>query len=163
MRIKISLVIASIFICLSCSKETQQIELTNPGFGVTASTIDVVDEGFDVPVLLKSDEIIKGLQFTLSWDPAIAQVIQPVMTASNPGFTISSGDGVRGEMKVLIFSMTGDVMVTTNSTILNIPVRIIDPGAELFELSFNDAIFAGPSAVSYEIPITHANLKINQK
>jgi len=163
MRTKISLLLTSLIICISCSQETQQIELTNPGFGVIASSIDIVDEGFDLPVLLQSDDIIKGVQFTLSWDPAVAQVIQPAMTAANAGFSISSSDGERGEMKVLIFSMAGDVLNTTDPTILTIAIRIIDPEAELFELSFNDAIFAGPNAVSYAIPITHAKLKVNHK
>lgn len=147
---------------IACSSEPKERKLTSPGFGVTATSIRVADEGIDIPVLLISDEVIKGMQFTLSWNPNVGQVIKPALTESNQGFTISSSEGERGEMKVLIFSMTGDVLNTAEPVVMNIPIRIIDPEAEAFELFFYDAIFAGPKAVSYEIPVTHAKLKITR-
>ncbi len=160
MRVTYGLIIVLLLLLQSCSKETSNRELSHPGFGVTETTIKAVDAGVDLPVLLKTDDIIKGIQFTLSWDASIGQVLQPALTAANPGFTISSGEGDRGEMKVLIFSMTGDEINTTDPKIMTIPVRIIDPDASRFALAFKDAIFAGPSAVAYEIPVTHAKLEI---
>lgn len=159
---KISLLTSITLLLISCSSEPKEKDLTSPGFGVTATSIRAADEGVDIPVLLKSDEIIKGMQFTLAWDPNIGQVIQPVLTEANQGFTVSSSDGERGEMKVLIFSMTGDILSTTESVVMNIPIRITDLESETFDLFFYDAIFAGPKAVSYEIPVTHANLKIQR-
>ncbi len=161
MRHKYYLLITIFFFFLSCSQKAQIVELSDPGFGVTTSSIDAADAGVDIPVLMKTDEIIKGMQFTLGWDPVIGQVIKPSLTASNPGFTISASEGGRGEMKVLIFSMAGDVFNTSDLTVMNIPVRIISPEADFFTLRFENAIFAGPSAVSYEMPVFHANLKIN--
>ncbi|MBC8375600.1 MAG: hypothetical protein H8E26_06100 [FCB group bacterium] len=162
MRLKISLLATTLLIFLSCSQEVQQVELSNPGFGVTASSINAADEGVDIPVLMKTEDIIKGMQFTLTWDPNVGQVIKPSLTATNPSFTISASEGGRGEMKVLIFSMTGDVFNTSDPTIMMIPVRITDPDASVFTLAFKDAIFAGPSAIAYEIPVLHAKLKINR-
>ncbi|NQT63895.1 MAG: hypothetical protein HQ556_13120 [Candidatus Marinimicrobia bacterium] len=162
MRLKISLLTTTLLIFLSCSQEVQKVELSNPGFGVTASSIDAADEGVDIPVLMQTDDIIKGIQFTLTWDPNVGQVIKPTLTATNPGFTISSSEGGQGEMKVLIFSMTGDVFNTSDPTIMTIPVRITDPDAPVFAMAFKDAIFAGPSAIAYEIPVLHAKLKINR-
>ncbi|MBC8193564.1 MAG: hypothetical protein ISR87_04455 [Candidatus Marinimicrobia bacterium] len=163
MRLLNCLLAATLLILLSCSQEAQIIELSDPGFGVTASSIDAADEGVDIPVLMKTDDIIKGIQFTLTWDPAVGQVIKPSLTSSNPGFTVSSSEGGRGEMKVLIFSMPGDVFNMSDPTIMTIPVRIINPDAPLFVLAFKDAIFAGPNGVAYEIPVFHAKLKINHK
>ncbi len=161
MHLKNSLLAATILFFLTCTQEVQKVELSSPGFGVTASSIDVADEGVDIPVLMKTDDVIKGMQFTLTWDPNIGQVIKPALTPANPNFTISASDGDLGEMKVLIFSMTGDVFNTDDPTVMNIPVRITDPDASMFSLAFKDAIFAGPSAIAYEIPVSHARLKIN--
>lgn len=161
MRQKYYLLITIFFLLVSCSKKAQIIELSDPGFGVTASSIGAADEGVDVSVMMKTDDIIKGMQFTLGWDPDVGQVIKPSLTSSNPGFTISASEGDRGEMKVLIFSMAGDVFNTSDPTVMTIPVRIINPEATFFTLTFENAIFAGPSAVSYDIPVFHANLKIN--
>ncbi|NQV42967.1 MAG: hypothetical protein HQ506_11490 [Candidatus Marinimicrobia bacterium] len=155
------LLLAIVLLFISCSQETQVVELSDPGFGVIATNIEAVDEGVDIPVLMKTNDVIKGMQFSLTWDPTVGQVIKPTLTSSNPGFTISSSEGGRGEMKVLIFSMTGDILDTSNPNIVTIPVRIIDPDAALFTLAFEDAIFAGPNAVAYDIPVLHANLKIN--
>ena len=162
MHTKLGIFAAILWLLLSCSQEAKKIELSNPGFGVTASSIEATDEGVDLPVMLKTEDIIKGIQFTLTWDPNVAQVIKPTLTSTNSGFSISAGDGNRGEMKVLIFSMAGDVFNTDDPTIMTIPVRIIDSEATLFTMAFKDAIFAGPSAVAYEIPVLHANLKINR-
>ena len=162
MRVNYILLIAATMIFLSCSPEAQKVELSNPGFGVIATSIDVVAEGVDLPVLLRTDDIIKGIQFTLSWDPTIGQVIKPVLTAMNPGFTISSSDGARGEMKVLIFNMSGDELITSDPSIMTIPVRILDSNAIDFAMTFKDVMFAGPGGAAYEIPVTHANLKINR-
>ncbi len=163
MRLINCLLAATVLILLSCSQEAQIVELSDPGFGVTASSIDPNDEGVDIPVLMKTNDIIKGMQFTLVWDPDVGQVIKPSLTSSNPGFTISASEGGGGEMKVLIFSMSGDVFNTIDPTIMTIPVRIINPEATLFTMVFKDAIFAGPSAVAYSIPIFHGNLEINHK
>ena len=162
MRLTISLLATTLLFFQSCSQDVQKVELSNPGFGITASSIDAADEGVDIPVLMKTDDIIKGMQFTLTWDPSIGQVIKPSLTATNPGFTISASEGGLGQMKVLIFSMTGAVFNTTDPAIMTIPVRIINPDAPDFTLAFNNAIFAGPSATAYEIPVLHAKLKINR-
>lgn len=145
---------------LSCTREPQRIALTDPGFGITATTIHSRDEGEDVPILLKSDDIIKGIQFTLVWDASIGQVIKPALTSANPGFTISVNDSERGRIKVLVFSITGEEFNLADSSILSLPIRITNPDAEQFDLVFEDVIFAGPNATSYEIPVSHANLKI---
>lgn len=160
MKLNFSLIVVSTLLLLACSQESKESELTSPGFGVTANTIRADQEGMDIPVLLKTEETIKGLQFTLSWDPTIGQVIKPELTEANSGFTVSTTDAVRGEMKVLIFSMTGDVLNTAEPVIMHIPIRIMDGEAENFELFFNDAIFAGPKAVAYQIPVSHGQLKI---
>jgi hypothetical protein len=115
----------------------------------------------DIPVLLKSSDVIKGIQFTLTWNSSVGQVLKPSLTASNPNFTVSTSEGNRGEMKVLIFSLTGDLINTEDDTIMTIPVRIINAEASDFTLAFKDVIFAGPNAISYDIPVFHANLKIN--
>jgi len=163
MHAKYRLMIVTLMVLVSCSQDMEtKIELSNPGFGITETSIKAMDEGIDLPVLLKTDDVIKGMQFTLSWDPSIGQVIQPTLTNTNPGFTLSAGVAGNGEMKILIFSMQGDVFNTGESTIMTIPVRIIDPDATIFSLTFKDAIFAGPGAVSYPIPVTHARLKINR-
>ena len=164
MRLNQLIIILATTIMVSCSNETpDNMELSDPGFGIVASSIDSRSEGVDIPVLLKSAEVIKGIQFTLSWDPEIGQVIQPKLTDMNPGFTVSASDGAEGQMKVLIFSMTGDVLQTNDLELMSIPVRIIDLKAEIFNLSFKDVIFAGPNATSYSIPITHAKLRVKRK
>lgn len=156
------LILALVFI-ISCSRDVPTtLELSNPGFGITQTTIDARPEGVDVPVLIKTNDVIKGLQFTLSWNPELGQVIKPSLTDANPGFTISAGEAVNGEMKILIFSMQGEAFDTKEQVIMNIPIRIIDPDADLFTLTFRNTIFAGPGAISYEIPVTHARLKINR-
>ena len=160
MRLTISILVTTL-ILVSCSQEVQEVELSKPGFGITATSIDATDEGVDIPVLMKTNDVIKGMQFTITWNPSVGQVLKPALTSTNPGFTISSSEGGEGEMKVLVFSMTGDVFNTSDPTIMTIPVRIIDPDAPLLKLVFKNAIFAGPSAVSYEIPVLHANLRIN--
>jgi len=148
---------------MSCSSETlEKIEISDPGFGIVAASVDSHIEGVDIPVLLKSADVIKGIQFTLSWDSEIGQVIEPKLTDMNNGFTISSSEGIEGQMKVLVFSMTGEVLNTTELELMTIPVRIIDQEADTFNLSFRDVIFAGPNAASYSIPITNAKMKIKR-
>jgi len=151
------------FLMLGCSQESNRIALTDPGFGITATTIHSRDEGEDVPILLKSEEVIKGIQFTMVWDARIGQVIKPALTSANPGFTISVNDSERGRMKVLVFSITGEEFNQTDSSIMSVPIRITDPEAQEFDLVFEDVIFAGPNATAYEIPVSHANLKIISK
>ncbi|MCF7826997.1 MAG: hypothetical protein K9N29_10140, partial [Candidatus Marinimicrobia bacterium] len=123
MHAKYRLMIAMLMVLVSCAQdtETKKIELSNPGFGITETSIDALDEGVDVPVLLRTNDVIKGMQFTLSWNPNLGQVIKPALTDANPGFTISAGEPVNGEMKVLIFSMKGEVFNTDDSTIMTIP------------------------------------------
>lgn len=161
MKPKYYLLAALFLIFPSCSPQAPLAELSDPGFGVIASSIEAIDEGVDIPVLMKTADVVKGIQFTLTWDPAVGQVLKPALTATNPGFTISASEGGRGVMKVLIFSMSGEILETSNPNIMTIPIRIINPDAPLFKLEFKDAIFAGPNAMSYPIPVQHANLKIN--
>ncbi len=163
MHTKFILIFSSLIFLFSCAQTTaEKIELSNPGFGVIETSISAITEGVDIPVLLNSNDVIKGIQFTLSWDPTVGQVLQPTLTSSNPGFTISSSESQHGEMKVLIFSMSGDIFTVTDPEVMKVPVRIIDEEAPIFKLFFNDAIFAGPSSVSYQIPVEHANLRIDR-
>jgi len=147
-------------IFMGCSSRSDELELTDPGFGITATRIKAADSGVDIPVLLQSDDPIKGLQFTLEWNPKLGQVIKPVMTEKNAGFTISTSEVSGGVMKVLAFSMSGDQLDTSDPVIMHIPIRITDSSTDSFELLFQDVIFAGPAAASYDIPITHAKLKV---
>ena len=163
MRASLNLTIVTLVLLASCSRESRELELNNPGFGVMATTIDAQAEGVDLPIHIKSDEVIKGIQYTMVWDPSVGQVMQPQLTEANSDFTISSTDGLGGKMKVLIFSMTGVELNMEESSIMNIPVRILDPEATDFTIIFEDVIFAGPNASSYSIPISHANLEIIRK
>ncbi|NQV29851.1 MAG: hypothetical protein HQ508_03090 [Candidatus Marinimicrobia bacterium] len=163
MRLSQLIIIVTMTLFASCSRETaDKVEIGDPGFGIVASSVDSRIEGVDIPVLLKSADVIKGIQFTLSWDPEIGQVIEPKLTEMNPGFTVSSNVGAEGQMKVLVFSMTSDVLITSEPELMTIPVRIIDHDAETFNLWFKDVIFAGPNSTSYNIPITHAKLQIKR-
>jgi|FLOH01.1.fsa_nt_gi hypothetical protein len=163
MRLGQLISIGALTLLMSCSSETpNNMEISDPGFGIVASSVDARLEGVDIPILLKSADVIKGIQFTMSWDPEIGQVIEPSLTELNPGFTVSSSEGTNGQMKVLIFSMTGDVLNTNELKFMTVPVRIIDREAQTFDLSFKDVIFAGPNATSYSIPVTHAKLKIKR-
>jgi len=63
-------------------------------------------------------------------------------------------------MKVLIFSMHGDALDLSDAHIFNVPVEITNSEATQFILSFEDVVFAGPNASSYEIPVTPADLMV---
>ncbi|MEA3287288.1 MAG: hypothetical protein U9Q77_07925 [Candidatus Marinimicrobia bacterium] len=144
-----------------CSKQSPEVQLSDPGFGVVETHIDV-DKVVDLPVLIKFDQVIKGIQFTLTWDTAIVKVGQPELTELNSGFTVSTSKGTGGEMKVLVFSMTGDVLNTSEPEILSIPISVLDSLADQVSLLFDKAVFAGPNALSYDIPVTHANLTVRK-
>ncbi len=160
MRIKYILILLSLILFLSCSKEPPEVTLSDPGFGVVETQINAGPKVVDLPVLFNTELEVKGIQFTLTWDATIAKVGQPQLTDQNPGFTVSTSKGGQGAMKVLIFSMTGDVLNTLDPEIMTIPVSILDPQAEAVSLIFDQAVFAGPNAMSYDIPITHASLTI---
>ncbi len=146
----------------SCSRETPPVELSDPGFGIVQTSIDAGDETVDLPVLIRTDKEIKGIQFTLTWDASIAKVGEPELTALNPDFTVSSRKGSIDKMKVLVYSLTGAVMNVSDPTILTIPMSIIDSQAKTVSLVFDKPVFAGPNAISYTIPVTHAKLRIQQ-
>ncbi len=161
MYLKHYLILIVSILLISCSGEPAKIELSNPGFGVVETSIEARSEGVDLPVLLKTDEAIKGIQFTLAWEPSIGIVGTPVLTGNNSGFTITAKTRTNGTMKVLIFSMTGEELNTKDPEIMRIPVSILDPESSLFTLEFEKVIFAGPNARSYDIPVTDARLKIS--
>lgn len=151
------------FLFMHCAQEPAKIELSNPGFGMVETSIAIRAEGTDLPVLLNTDQAIKGIQFTMVWDPTLAVVGQPVLTPTNSGFTVSAKKNINGTMKVLVFSMTGDVLNTTDPHVMNIPVSILEIEATKISIDFEDVIFAGPSATSYDIPVTQARLKVTDR
>ncbi|NQV15042.1 hypothetical protein HQ531_06250 [bacterium] len=161
MQIRLIIISTALILLISCTSEKQKIELSDPGFGVVETSIDAGSKVVNLPVLINTQEEIKGIQFTMTWDEEVAKVGKPHLTKLNSGFTVSTGAPARGQMKVLVFSMAGDVLNTLEPEILSIPITIIDPAAAEFSLIFENAIFAGSNAKSYEIPVSHANLKIN--
>ena len=160
MRRMQKLLLVSLILIMGCSREAPEQSLTDPGFGVTTLEIKAGAGPTNLPVYLKSAEPVKGIQFTLKWDPTIGQVSQPVLAPGNPGFTVSSNQGRPGSMKVLVFSLQGDILDPNQQEILNIPIEISSSAAERFTLRFDEAVFAGPSAKSYAIPVSHADLRI---
>lgn len=145
---------------IGCSTERKEKELSEPGFGITAIDIKAGKDEIGIPVYLKFNEDVKGIQFILSWDETIAEISQPEMTRTNPNFTVSNNQARDGKMKVLIFSMQGDVMDVTDPHIFDLPIEIINDEASELTVHFEDVVFAGPNASSYEIPVTHAQLAI---
>jgi len=145
---------------LACSKAPDKKVLSTPGFGIIEDQIAGSGQTVELPVLLNTDQDIKGLQFTLIWDPAIARVGPPQLTAENPDFTVSTGNGRDGRMKVLVFSMTSAIMHTENPVILTLPVTVIATAGQEVSIQFAKAVFAGPNAKSYTIPVTHAQLEV---
>lgn len=162
MQLRIGIIIFTIATFFSCAKQESTNVLSSPGFGIIETSVTTSVAGVDLPVYLKSDDIIRGIQFTLHWDETVGQVIKPELTEANPGFTVSAGEASGGQMKVLIFSMSGDDLVVGDNAFLTIPIRIIDTEASAFKITFKDPIFAGPKASSYSIPVSHANLKISK-
>ncbi len=153
------LMITFVFL-VGCSSDSKDPVLTSPGFGITKSEVSRSISETEIPVYLKYDEPVKGIQFTLDWDPDQADVGQPVINATNPGFTVSSKSAPGGRMKVLIFSMQGDVFDLTDPEVFRLPIKITDENCTEFNLRFEDAVFAGPSAASYDIPVSHAKFKV---
>lgn len=162
MHLKHISILILLILLISCDSDKTRIELTTPGFGVVETSIDATSKTVDLPVLINTQDEIKGVQFTLKWDTKIAEVGQPKVNELNPGFTVSAGKAVNGQMKVLMYSLAGEVLNTSESQILTIPITIINSEADNFSLIFDNAVFAGPNAKSYEIPVTHAQLKLTR-
>ncbi len=160
--INYSIITILIALTISCAKKVQNVAISDPGFGITTTIIEARSEGVDIPVFMKTQDVIKGFQFTLKWNPSVGQVLAPQLTDANSGFTVSAGEGTDGAMKVLVFSMSGDILQVPDTEILTIPVRIIDSDATTFSITLADAIFAGPKATSYNIPVTHGRMTIEQ-
>ena len=149
-----------LLILIGCASEKQKPVLSDPGFGVTAVEIQAGAEDVEIPVYLKYDEPVKGIQFTLVWDAAKVEVSKPILLDTNPSFTVSNNEPRNGQMKVLIFSMQGNILDVSDPEVFRLPLKLIDKEAPEVELRFENAVFAGPSASSYDIPITHAKIKI---
>ncbi len=160
MRLRYIIILITLVLISACTREAPKSELSDPGFGVLEDIIEAGVGLVHLPVLLKSDQVIKGIQFTLAWDTTIAKLGKPLLTDLNPGFNVSTSEAVDGQMKVLIFSLTGDELNTLVPEILTIPVSLINPQADQLILSFEEAVFAGPNAMSHKIPISHAKLKV---
>jgi len=162
MKSKLAVGIILLALFGSCSRELPEKSLSRPGFGVTQTRIIADGSETELPVLLNTTDIIKGLQFTLVWDVNQVRVGEPRLTETNPDFTVSVGNSRNGRMKVLVFSMTGGAMNTTDPEILKLPVRVIDPKADEVQIRLDKAVFAGPHAKSYAIPVTHAQLTVER-
>ena len=160
MKLKLIGTLMLILVFISCSDQPDTPELTSPGFGVVESVIDARPEGVDIPILMKSEDIIKGIQFTLVWDVKKGIVGKPLLTDANASFTLTSSNPSNGRIKVLIYSMSGDQLDLSDPQILTFPVSIIDQSVTDFTVIFENPIFAGPSASSYTIPVTHAKMKV---
>jgi len=153
--------VAFFILLISCTtEESPKAQLSNPGFGVIETSISRDVNTTNLPVLIKTDQVIKGLQFTLTWDGTAAKIGQPQLTGLNSKFTVSVGKASAGQMKVLVFSMTGEALDTSEPVFMTIPVSILDSETEEISIFFNKAVFAGPNASSYDIPVTHAQLKV---
>ena len=160
MRLKRILAGMMIVMLIACTGNTPEKTLSTPGFGVVETRIAATAGEVEIPILLKTTDVIKGLQFTLVWDKNQVRVGEPLLTETNPGFTVSTGNGRQGRMKVLVFSMTGEEMNTSDPEILKLPVRVVDPQAQDVMIQFDKAVFAGPHAKSYAIPVSNAQLKV---
>ncbi len=160
MFIKSSIVLSIFIMLIACTEEGSQNTLSEPGFGIVETRISALENTTQIPVLLKTDELIKGLQFTLSWDTTLVTVGPPELNDLNASFTLKVGEGSLGKMKVLVFSMSGDALDTSEPAFMMLPVTLFDTQADVIDIFLNDVVFAGPQAASYSIPVTHAKLKV---
>ena len=160
MKTKSLAVLLMLFLLTACSSDSVEVELTDPGFGFTWKQISAEPAGFDVPIHLKYPEPMKGIQFTLVWDPSEGMVGEPVLREPNQSFSLSVNKKTPGRMKVLIYSMTSETFDLSSSHIMDLPVSILSREVQQFKLMFEDAIFAGPQAAAYTLPISHGQFEV---
>ena len=149
----------SMLLITTCGKEVKVESFPNPGFGFNQSSIHQRD-GM-LPLLLAHDQPIKGVQFTLRWDPSQLKLETPLVTESNSEFTVSANPGTPGRMKVLLFSFQGGELDLTDSQILQIPYAVTSQSIQKISIQLEDVVFAGPAATSYEIPVSQGDFEVS--
>ena len=107
---------------------TSKPVLQAPSTPVTISLDRVMtmqDGGPAIPVSVRSDQMVAGLQMTLTFDPAKLAVGTPQLPGRSAGMTLQSHTD-DGQIRLVLFSPDGYGITAGDGHILFIPVRILN-------------------------------------
>ncbi len=135
----------------ACGERTPP--LPEEGFGAFDQQFQVGRET-RVPVYLTTSKPVKGVEFMLSWNPELVRVATPEIRTAHAGFSVHARTHAPGLMKVLVFNMRGGAFDLSDPWILEIPVTPATAGEG--RLTLGSAVFAGPNATSYDLPVRSA-------
>lgn len=147
------------FVVIACSKEEVAVESAQPGFGI--GEVEINSGAAKIPVFLRYDKPVKGVEFVLSWNLSELEVKSPILLPGNESFSVHSKVRDGNQLKVLVFSMKGDAMDLSNEIILHLPVVSMDGFKGISQLSFSDYVFAGGNSASYDIPVENGIISVN--
>lgn len=106
----------------------------------------------DVPLTLKSEDPVLGMQFDVVWDTSLVTLGEPVMVANNQHMSVRT-KLTEGRLRTLIFNTQSRPMDLTAGKILTLPVTIHSQMVGETPLQLTQVIVAGPNAKQIEVPI----------
>ena len=124
------------------------ITLASIQFGMAQNTITVVGDtagyaqALDLSVTLDNTDNIAALQFDVVFDPSALTVSGPaVMDPAINNHAIGSSQPESGRLRIVIFSLSGDVIAAGSQNLLTVPITTkYEPGS--FNLSVENIVMS---------------------
>ncbi len=110
-----------------------------------------------VPVSLKTDAPVAGLQMTVRYDPSAIRLLEPEPTDRLGDLTMEWSN-IEGVMQILIYSTTGQPIQPGQTHIVFIPVDVLTQEATL---TLDQFIAANPQAGTLPVTITTGQLRVS--
>ena len=140
------------------SKKTAVAEIPE---GLALGSVTVADgQIVNLPMTLKSELPVLGLQFDIAWDTSLVTLGEPVMVASNEFMSIRSKMGA-GRSRSLIFNTQSKAMDLTAGEILTIPVTIHSRMVGETPIQLTQVIVAGSNAKQIDLPVLSGKIVLS--
>lgn len=147
-----------VFACGKGDSKSDAVEIP-PGLALGNLTA-AYGQTIEVPMTLKTDELIMGLQFDLVWDTSLVKIGEPVMVLDNQHMSIKTRMN-EGRLRTLIFSVQSKPMNLVTNEVLKIPVTVRSRLVGQTPLQLTQVIVAGSDAHQLQVPVQSGVIKLS--
>ncbi|MCF7797114.1 MAG: hypothetical protein K9N11_05340 [Lentisphaeria bacterium] len=113
-----------------------------------------------VPLMLKTQDKVMGIQFDVVWDSSMITVGEPQLSLDNEHMSIRTRD--KGDRKtVIIFSLQGTAMDLVSNEVLKFPVIVHTEKSGDTPLHLTQVIVAGQGAEQLDIGMQAGKVHLN--
>lgn len=112
-----------------------------------------------IPIRAQFDGAVAGLQFTMTYDPAVVTIGEALSTPHLEGMTIQQY-GTPGMLRIVIYSAEGKTIQASDlGTLLNLPVEILGRTGGM--VSIGEAVVADPQAQAVYATLSNSTVKVS--